>query len=107
MESYDDEEFKKNYHERKEIPGYRLMTVLLKSKDIRISSTICRKYMNCDLKLFSVPLKYRSDYHKGTEHKVFTNLLKCQFTVDYPDKTCCVDFTCIPLLDWNIRKSGR
>ena len=49
------------YHERKGIPGYRLMTVLLKNKGIR------------------------------------------QFTVDYPDKFRCTDFTYIPLSDGSMR----
>ena len=49
------------YHERKGIPGYRLMTALLKSKGIR------------------------------------------QFTVDYPDKFWCTDFTYIPLSDGSMR----
>ncbi len=41
------------YHERKGVPGYRLMSALRKNKGIRISSTTCHKYMNCELKLFS------------------------------------------------------
>ena len=49
------------YHERKGIPGYRLMAALLKSKGIR------------------------------------------QFTVDYPDKFWCTDFTYIPLSDSRMR----
>ena len=49
------------YHERKGIPGYRLMAALLKSKGIR------------------------------------------QFTVDYPDKFRCTDFTYIPLSDSRMR----
>jgi len=49
------------YHERKGIPGYRIMTILLKSKGIR------------------------------------------QFTVDYPDKFRCTDFTYIPLSDGSMR----
>ena len=49
------------YHERKGIPGYRLMAALLKSKGIR------------------------------------------QFTVDYPDKFWCTDFTYIPLSDGSMR----
>lgn len=87
------------YHERKGIPGYRLMVALLKSKGIRISPTTCHKYMNCELKLFSVTRKHRPGYHKGTVHKVFANLLKQNFTVDYPD----TDFTYIPLSDRSMR----
>lgn len=74
------------YHERKGILGYRLMAALLKSKGIRISPTTCHKYMNCELKLFSVTRRHKPGYRKGAAHKVFDNLLKRQFTVDYPDK---------------------
>lgn len=59
------------YHERKGIPGYRLMTVLLKNKGISISGPTCHKYMNTELKLFSVTRRHKPGYHKGTAHKVF------------------------------------
>ena len=39
------------YHERNGIPGYRLMTALLKNKGISLSGTTCHKYMNTELKL--------------------------------------------------------
>ena len=53
------------YHERKGIPGYRLMTVLLKNKGISISKTTCHKYMNTELGLFSVTRRHKPDYRKG------------------------------------------
>ena len=62
------------------------MTALLKSKGIRISPTTCHKYMNTELGLFSVTRRHKPGYRKGTVHKVFDNLLKRQFTVEYPDK---------------------
>ena len=37
------------YHERKGIPGYRLMTILLKNKGVSISGTTCHKYMFADI----------------------------------------------------------
>ena len=91
------------YHERKGVPGYRLMSALLKNKGIRISSTTCHKYMNCELKLFSVTRRHRPGYRKGSAHKVFENILKRQFTVPLPDKFWCTDFTYIPLSDGSMR----
>ena len=53
------------YHERKGIPGYRLMAALLKSKGIRISGTTCHKYMNTELGLFSMTRRHKPGYRKG------------------------------------------
>ena len=53
------------YHERKGIPGYRLMTVLLKNKGISISRTTCHKYMNTELGLFSVTRRHKPGTGKG------------------------------------------
>ena len=36
------------YHERNGIPGYRLMTALLKNKGVSLSGTTCHKYMNVE-----------------------------------------------------------
>ena len=91
------------YHERKGIPGYRLMTVLLKNKGISISKTTCHKYMNTELGLFSVTRRHKPGYRKGAAHKVFENLLKQNFTAPLPDKIWCTDFTYIPLSDSRMR----
>ena len=91
------------YHERKGIPGYRLMAALLKSKGIRISPTTCHKYMNCELKLFSVTRRHEPGYRKVAAHKVFENLLKQNFTASSPDKIWCTDFTYIPLANGSMR----
>ena len=79
------------------------MTALLKSKGISISATTCHKYMNAELRLFSVTRRHKPGYRKGAAHKAFDNLLKRQFTVDYPDKFWCTDFTYIPLSDGSMR----
>jgi putative transposase len=79
------------------------MSALLKNKGIRISPTTCHKYMNCELKLFSVTRRHRPGYCKGAAHKVFENILKRQFTVPSPDKFWCTDFTYIPLSDGSMR----
>ena len=91
------------YHERNGIPGYRLMTALLKNKGISLSGTTCHKYMNVELKLFSVTRRHKPGYHKGTAHKVFENLLKQNFTAPLPDKIWCTDFTYIPLSNGSMR----
>ena len=91
------------YHERKGIPGYRLMAALLKNKGISISRTTCHKYMNTELGLFSVTRRHKPGYRKGAAHKVFENLLKQNFTVDAPDRIWCTDFTYIPLTNGSMR----
>ena len=45
--------------------------------------------MNTELGLFSVTRRHKPGYRKGAAHKVFDNLLKRQFTVEYPDKFWC------------------
>lgn len=62
------------------------MTALLKNKGVSLSGTTCHKYMNVELKLFSVTRRHKTGYHKGTAHKVFENLLKQNFTAPMPDK---------------------
>jgi len=91
------------YHARKGIPGYRLMTALLKSKEISISATTCHKYMNAELRFFSVTRRHKPGYRKGAAHKVFENLLKQNFNVDSTDKIWCTDFTYIPLTNGSMR----
>ena len=84
------------YHERKGAPGYRLMADQNQSDNVP-------KYMNCELKLFSVTRRHRPGFRKETAHKVFENLLKRQFTVPLPDKFWCTDFTYIPLKNGSMR----
>lgn len=79
------------------------MQLLLKSKGIIISKTTCHKYMNKELELRSVTRRHKPGYRKGTAHKVFENLLNQNFTVNYPDKIWCTDFTYIPLKNGSMR----
>lgn len=79
------------------------MNVLLKNKGVNISGTICHKYINVELKLFSVTRRHKPGYHKGTAHNIFENLLKQNFTASSPDKIWCTNFTYILLSDNNMR----
>lgn len=62
------------YHKYDGVPGYRMMKKLLERQDFFISNLIAHKYMNTDLKLFSVVRRKKPGYKKGTVNKIFPNL---------------------------------
>ena len=91
------------YHEHDGIPGYRMIKNFLERKNIFISNLTAHKYMNNDLKLFSVVRRKKPGYKKGTVNEVFLNLLQQKFTVERPNKIWCTDFTYLPLTDGSMR----
>lgn len=81
------------YHEHGGVDGYRSMKVYLERKGMYLSNLTIHKYMNCELRLFSVVRRKKPGYKKGTPHKVFDNLLSQNFTADSINQKWCTDFT--------------
>lgn len=69
------------------------MKILLEREGIRISCTTCHRYMNTELKLYSICRRKRNSNDSGKQHKAFDNLLNQDFTAAKPNQKWCVDFT--------------
>jgi transposase InsO family protein len=87
------------YHENNGVLGYRSMRVFLSRKKIYLSPATVHKYMNKELKLFSVARRKKPNYRKGKAHKVFPNLLQQDFSADKINAKWCTDFTYLYLAD--------
>ena len=95
---------KEIYHSYNGILGHRMIQVLLfKLKNIRISKTTVHKYMNKELRLYSITRKKRPEYRQTKKHKIFDNLLKQNFASSLPNAVWCTDFTYIRLVDGSFR----
>jgi hypothetical protein len=91
------------YHEYDGVPGYRMIKILLEKFNIIISNITAHKYMNTDLKLFSVVRRKKPGYKKGTVNEIIPNLLQQKFTVEKLNKIWCTDFTSLPLTDGSVQ----
>ena len=61
------------------------------------------KYMNTELKLYSITRRKKKGSALGKHHKAFDNLLKRDFTAEKPNRKWCVDFTYLFLQNGNKR----
>ena len=91
------------YHKHRGILGYRQMKKFLEREGIHISCTTCHKYMNTELKLYSITRRKKKGSASGKHHKTFDNLLKRDFTAEKPNRKWCVDFTYLFLQNGNKR----
>lgn len=96
-------EIKSIYHEVGGILGHRSKSVFLARKGINLSKATVHKYMNRDLCLLSICRRKRPGYKKGHAHKIFSNLLKPDFTVHAANKIRCTDFTYLTLPNGSLR----
>ena len=96
-------EIKSIYHEFGGILGHRNMRVFLARKGIILSKTTIHKYMNKELKLYSICRRKKPGYRKGHQHKIFPNLLNQEFTVEKPNTIWCTDFTYLYLSNGSVR----
>lgn len=97
------EEITEIYHEHNGVDGYRRMKVYLERKGYNLSNLTIHKYMNDELRLYSIVRKKRPDYRKSTAHQVFDNLLKQKFSADAINEKWCTDFTYLFLTDGSKR----
>ncbi len=90
------------YHENFGTTGYRSMKDILALKNIHLWYSTVYKYMK-ELGLASITRRKKPSYKKGTQHKVYPNLLNQNFNVDTPNKVWCTDFTYLHLKNGKIR----
>lgn len=86
---------KKVYRQEREIPGHRMMKKLIEKEGIYISKTTAHRYMNKELKLYSIVKRKNENTRKGTANEVFPNLLNQNFKVEKRNTVWCTDFTYI------------
>ena len=83
--------------------GYRTIHAYLTRKGYRISRLTVHKYMNTELKLYSVVRKRKPAYEYGEAHKVFENKLVQDFKADDINQKWCTDFTYLALVNGDKR----
>ena len=91
------------YHSHNGVDGYRTIRIYLKRQGILLSAPTVHKYMNVELKLYSVVRRKKPDYCHGNPHKVFENLLQQNFNADTPNSKWATDFTYLFLKDGSLR----
>ena len=79
------------------------MTVYLARRGYHYSPTTIHKYMNTEMKLFSVVRPKKPCYEHGKQHKVFENKLHQDFTAEKPNQQWCTDFTYLFLKNGDVR----
>lgn len=90
------------YHKNHGILGYGQIKIFLEREGICISNTTCHKYMNTELKLYSITRRKKSG-SGGKHHEVFDNLINRNFTAEQPNRKWCVDFTYLFMQNGNKR----
>lgn len=85
------------------IDGYRTVHAYLIRKGCKISRPTIHKYMNKEMRLFSISRKRRPNYEHRTPHKVFENRLNQDFTAAERNQKWCTDFTYLFLTDGSKR----
>lgn len=91
------------YHEHHGVDGYRTMTIYLARRGIHYSPTTIHKYINKELKLYSVVRPKKPNYKRGKPHKVFENKLQQNFVADQINQKWCTDFTYLFLKNGEVR----
>ncbi len=91
------------YHEHNGTVGYRSMKVYLERRGYHYSSTTIHKYMNAEMKLYSIVRPKKPQYEHGEAHKVFENKLKQDFTASEINQKWCTDFTYLFLSNRDVR----
>lgn len=74
------------YHEHNGVCGYRTIHAYLNRRGISISRLTVHKYMNQELKLYSITRRQKTQ-------KIFENKVKQNFTAEQKNQTWCTDFT--------------
>ena len=83
--------------------GYRTIYAYAVRAGYRISRLTVHKYMNKELKLYSISRKRKPAYEHGAAHKVFANRLSQNFAADEINQKWCTDFTYLYLTDGSTR----
>lgn len=91
------------YHEQNGVAGYRNMRVYLARKGVTLSALTVHRYMNQELKLYSIVRRKKPGHQKGVAHKIFPNKLDQNFAAQRPNEKWCTDFTYLHLTDGSKR----
>lgn len=91
------------YHEHNGVVGYRSMTVYLGRKGYHYSRNTIHKYMNTEMKLYSIVRPKKPHYEYGEAYKVFVNKLKQDFTATAINQKWCTDFIYLFLSNGDVR----
>lgn len=75
------------------------MKIYLERKGNTLSNLTVHKYMNIELRLYSIVRRKRPDCRKGTARQVFDNLVNQKFSADSINEKWCTDFTYLFLTD--------
>ncbi len=70
------------YHAHDGVNVYRTMQAYLVRKGHKLSALTTHKYMNTELRLFSISRKRKPRYEHGTAHKIYENRFAQDFTAD-------------------------
>jgi len=87
------------------VDGYRTIHAYLTRKSYRISRLTVHKYMNTELKLYSIVHKRKPAYEFREAHKVFENKPMQDFKADDINQKWCADFTYLALANGDKRYS--
>ena len=79
------------------------MKAFLQREGISLSKTTVHKYMNCELQLHSICRRKRPAYHRRLAHKIFPNLLRRNFSPEWPNRVWCTDFAYTTLTNGTMR----
>ncbi len=79
------------------------MTVYLEREGYHYSAATIHKYMNTEMKLYSIVRPKKPGTKAGKPHKTFENRLKQDFHADSPNQKWCTDFTYLFLKNGDVR----
>ena len=91
------------YHSHNGVDGYRTIHAYLVRRGIVLSKPTIHKYMNTELRLFSISRKRTPNYEYGAPHRVFDNKLNQDFSANEINTKWCTDFTYLFLADGSKR----
>lgn len=79
------------------------MAVYLARRGYHYSTVTVHKYMNTEMRLYSLVRPKRPGYQRRKPHKVFENKLKREFHADQANHKWCTDFTYLFLKNGEVR----
>lgn len=91
------------YHAHNGVAGYRTMTVYLARRGCHYSALTVHKYMNTEMRLYSLVRPKKPGFRRGKPHKIFENRLQQEFHADRANHKWCTDFTYLFLKNGEVR----
>ncbi len=91
------------YHAHNGLAGYRTMTVYLARRGCHYSAVTVHKYMNTEMRLYSLVRPEKPGCRRGKPHKIFENRLQREFHADHANHKRCTNFTYLFLKNGEVR----